>query len=69
MLDKTNALPVMQIIPAPTGSMLFGCDYASLQQSLKVASSPKIDPVDVRESYRAGGPERIFSDVSKTLWY
>ena len=34
-----------------------------------LASSPKIDPVDVRESYRAGGPERIFSDVSKTLWY
>ena len=34
-----------------------------------VASSPKIDPVDVRESYRAGGPERILSDVSKTLWY
>ena len=32
----------------------------------ELTSLPKIDPGDVRESYRAGGPERIFEDVAET---
>ncbi len=45
----------------PQGASEFP-DYA-----VKVVTSfPKIDPADVRESYRAGGPERIFEDVAET---
>ena len=37
-------------------------------EECRLTSSPKIVPLDVRESCRAGGPERIFSDEAETTY-
>ena len=54
-------IPVADL-PAPVARIV--PDDGSL-----MTSSPKIGPGDVRESYRAGGPERIVVDVTEALWY
>ena len=43
----------------------FGIDV--ICPHLAMTSSPKLDPWEVRESFRAEGPERIVFDVSEAL--